>query len=107
MVLDTANLTYILNGTSLAVAPEKCTGCGICLDVCPHAVLEIHNRKVVVSARERCMECGACRLNCPHEAIAVVSGVGCVAAIVNGLLKNTAPQCGCSTESESESTGCR
>ena len=104
MVLDTANLTYIRNGTSLAVDPDNCSGCGICLDVCPHAVLELRERKAVVAARDRCMECGACRLNCPHEAIAVTAGVGCVAAIVNGLLKNTAPQCGCSAETES--TGC-
>lgn len=104
MVLDTANLTYIQNGTSLAVDTEKCTGCGICLDVCPHAVLELIGRKAVVSARDRCMECGACRLNCPHEAIAVTAGVGCVAAIVNGLLHNTEPQCGCSTDGGN--TGC-
>jgi NAD-dependent dihydropyrimidine dehydrogenase PreA subunit len=97
MITDTANLTYILNGSSLVVHREKCLGCGNCLEVCPHDVLEIRDRKAFVVARERCMECGACRLNCPVGAIEVTPGVGCVAAIVNGLIKGTAPQCGCSS----------
>lgn len=103
--MHTEDLTYILNGSSLVVESQRCTGCGICLEVCPHAVLEIRNRKAVVAARERCMECGACRLNCPHEAIAVTAGVGCVAAIVKGLRKGTAPQCGCSGGSHGDERG--
>ncbi len=103
--MRTEDLTYILNGTSLVVDVQRCTGCKACLDVCPHAVLEIRDRKAVVAARERCMECGACRLNCPHQAIAVTPGVGCVAAIVNGLRRRTAPQCGCSGGSQKDERG--
>lgn len=95
MVFDTTQLTYIKNGSSLGIDPEKCIGCGICIDVCPHAVLEMQDRRAVVQERARCMECGACRLNCPPDAIAVASGVGCVAAIVEGMRKGTAPTCGC------------
>lgn len=88
---------YLRNGDSLAVDGEKCTGCGICLEVCPHAVLSFADKKAVVTDRRRCMECGACARNCPFGAITVSSGVGCAAAIINGKLKGTAPDCGCGT----------
>jgi NAD-dependent dihydropyrimidine dehydrogenase PreA subunit len=97
MILDSTKLAYVGNGSSLQLDAELCTGCGSCLDVCPHAVLALHERKAVVAARERCMECGACRLNCPFHAIDVTAGVGCVAAIVNGILGKGGTQCGCST----------
>jgi hypothetical protein len=42
------------------------------------------------------MECGACSLNCERQAIYVKSGVGCAAGIIQGILKNTEPTCGCS-----------
>lgn len=105
MILDTTKLTYLSNGSSLRIDAASCTGCHTCLDVCPHAVLEMLERKSVVAARDRCMECGACRLNCPAHAIVVTPGVGCVAAIVNGMRSKTLPQCGCSTV-DCSSNGC-
>jgi NAD-dependent dihydropyrimidine dehydrogenase PreA subunit len=101
MILDTTKLTYIGNGSSLRIAAEHCTGCGACVDVCPHAVLEVHERGAVVVARGRCMECGACRLNCPSHAIDVTPGVGCVAAIVQGMRGENGPQCDCSSTGRS------
>lgn len=95
MPLDTTKLTYLRNGSSLKIDAEQCTGCGHCIDVCPHAVLELSRRVAVATALGRCMECGACRMNCPSEAISVTPGVGCVAAIVNGMLNDSAPSCGC------------
>ena len=44
--------------------------------------------------REACMECGACARNCPRGAIRVQAGVGCAAAIIGGIIRGTAPQCG-------------
>ncbi len=32
---------YIKNGESLVVDAEKCTGCGTCIEVCPHNVFMI------------------------------------------------------------------
>lgn len=89
------NYSYIFNGKSLKIDRDKCTGCGICREVCPHEVLAIHDRKAEISVRGRCMECGACAMNCPFGAIAVEKGVGCAAAIIGGILKGTAPDCGC------------
>lgn len=96
--------TYILNGKSLTIDEAKCTGCGICTEVCPHAVLAITQGKATVHDRPRCMECGACAMNCPFAAIAVDKGVGCAAAIIGGLLRGTAPECGCGCGGDSAKT---
>jgi NAD-dependent dihydropyrimidine dehydrogenase PreA subunit len=78
-------MRYILSGHSLVLDSGLCNGCGRCEEVCPHAVFAIHERKAVLADRDACMQCGACRMNCPVGAIAVSSGVGCVAAVVNSL----------------------
>ncbi len=79
---------YPLNGESLALDADACVGCGLCVEVCPHAVFDTDavSRKAVVARRGSCMECGACALNCPARAIAVNRGVGCAAAIIDRLL---------------------
>lgn len=86
---------YLRNVVSLDVDREKCTGCGMCVTVCPHAVFEIHERKARIMDRDGCMECGACGLNCPVEAISVDSGVGCATAVIMGALRGTEPTCDC------------
>lgn len=86
--------------TSLRIDPDRCAGCGMCLNVCPHAVIAIEEGKAIARAPERCMECGACRMNCPLGAIAVQAGVGCAQAILRGMLGGKAPSCGCSCGDE-------
>lgn len=93
------SMSYLKNGETLSIQPEKCSGCGRCYEVCPHQVLAIENRKVQIVNRSGCMECGACQKNCPTAAIIVQSGVGCAYAILNGFLRRTAPDCGCATSS--------
>jgi NAD-dependent dihydropyrimidine dehydrogenase PreA subunit len=87
--------TYMKNGETLSLNRDKCTGCGMCLEVCPHAVYRMESGKAEIAGRQYCMECGACKMNCPAGAIAVESGVGCAGAIIMGLIKNTSPDCGC------------
>jgi NAD-dependent dihydropyrimidine dehydrogenase PreA subunit len=89
---------YIKNGGSLALDADKCTGCGACMDVCPHNVFMMTDNKAFINLREACMECGACKLNCPAGAIGVNSGVGCAAAVIGGMLGNKSPSCGCGEE---------
>jgi predicted Fe-Mo cluster-binding NifX family protein/ferredoxin len=49
------------------VDPDKCTGCGICVDVCPAGAIEV-NKQAVVDA-EACTGCAACVSECPNGAI--------------------------------------
>lgn len=96
-------LRYLSNVTTLELDESKCTGCGMCVSVCPHEVFVLEDGKASLRDRDACMECGACARNCPAEAIEVRAGVGCAAAVLSGKLRKSAPVCGCSQDSE---TGC-
>lgn len=50
---------------------EKCTGCEICISVCPFNALEMKEGKA--SVNDQCNLCGACAPECPMEAITVPS----------------------------------
>ena len=76
---------------------ELCTGCGMWVDVCPHAVFALNSRTIHVVRADACMECGACQVNCPFGAIQVDSGVGCAAAMIRAALtRQKQGECGCS-----------
>ena len=81
---------------TLRYNPDDCIGCGVCLDVCPHAVFAQKDRVVVMANGQACMECGACQVNCPTGAIMVDSGTGCAAAMIRAaLLGKKEATCGC------------
>jgi NAD-dependent dihydropyrimidine dehydrogenase PreA subunit len=90
---------YLMNGKSLELNSEKCVGCGMCINVCPHNVFKMSESKALIADRSGCMECGACSINCPASAIKVKVGVGCAAAIIIGMIKKKAPECGCTGSS--------
>jgi len=92
-------LLYLRDVVTLKLDGEKCTGCGTCLSVCPHAVLELTNGRVEIKNRDACMECGACAQNCPVKAVTVRSGVGCAAAVINSALGRKNASC-CTLDSE-------
>lgn len=79
-------MIYLHDVVSLKLDEGKCSGCGRCLEVCPHAVLSPLNGRVRIRERDACMECGACSRNCPTAAISVRTGVGCAAAVINAAL---------------------
>lgn len=87
---------YLKNVATLKLSTEKCMGCGMCLNVCPHGVFALKEGKAQITGRDSCMECGACLKNCPFSAILVSSGVGCASAIIKGLLTGSEPSCDCS-----------
>lgn len=87
-------LQYLKNVVTLELDREKCLGCGMCLEVCPHNVFTIAQGKALTNNRDSCMECGACAKNCPLSAIIVRPGVGCAGAIILGKLKGSG-ECSC------------
>ena len=92
-------LKYLSKVSTIQVDPEKCIGCGMCLEVCPHGVLRLEEGGIVLADHDACMECGACAKNCPVSAIRMTPGVGCAAAIITGWIRRTEPTCGCSAGS--------
>lgn len=90
---------YLKDVSTLKMDSNKCTGCGMCIEVCPHRVFALNNGKSHIVDKNSCMECGACVKNCPFSALEVKPGVGCAAAIIKGWLTGTEPNCGCSDDS--------
>ncbi|MCF7958352.1 MAG: 4Fe-4S dicluster domain-containing protein, partial [Phycisphaerae bacterium] len=68
-------LKYISGVVTLAYDSQKCKGCRKCMEVCPHGVFVVEERKARIVDRDRCMECGACSKNCATGAISVKAGV--------------------------------
>ena len=97
------HLIYLNDVVTLKLEQEKCVGCGVCLSVCPHAVLSLTNGKIEIADRDACMECGACARNCPAEALNVRSGVGCAVAVINAMLGRKSSSCCCVVDSEEKS----
>ncbi len=62
----------------LVIREERCKSCGICLDACPNACLEVSNRlnaqgyrPVAVKDAEACTGCAICARLCPDVVIEV------------------------------------
>ncbi len=89
------NQTYLRNVATLEYDASKCTGCRVCVEVCPHNVFRMNNKRAEVIDVDRCMECGACEINCLTQAISVNNGVGCATAVISGFIKGTEPTCDC------------
>jgi NAD-dependent dihydropyrimidine dehydrogenase PreA subunit len=99
-------MTYLKNVATLRYDPEKCTGCGRCVQVCTCEVFELQSGKAAVIDRDRCMECGACSLNCDFGALTVNAGVGCAAAVIQGMITGGEPSCGCGGKDPGPATCC-
>ncbi len=70
------DIRYLDDISSLVLTDEKCVGCGLCIEVCPHGVFEMQHNKARIVDFNACMECGACVNNCPSGALSVSPGVG-------------------------------
>jgi NAD-dependent dihydropyrimidine dehydrogenase PreA subunit len=78
---------YLQNVATLEIDQTACTGCGICLEVCPHQVIKLTEKRAAILDLDACMECGACAKNCPVAAIQVDAGVGCASGLINEWLR--------------------
>lgn len=70
------SLKYLKNVSTLKLNQDKCIGCGMCVQVCPHQVFAVKEGKASILDKDSCMECGACAQNCVASAVTVRSGVG-------------------------------
>lgn len=53
---------------SIKVINEKCTGCSLCIKVCPFGAIKLVNKKAVIDL-DKCNLCGACIEACKFDAI--------------------------------------
>ena len=56
---------------NITVDVGKCTGCGVCISVCPLSVYVMDSGKSRSVKEKECTVCRACENMCPEEAIAV------------------------------------
>lgn len=54
-----------------AIDTVECSGCGICVDICPTSVLDISGSVASVINEDSCSGCGECMEECPLGAIVV------------------------------------
>jgi NAD-dependent dihydropyrimidine dehydrogenase PreA subunit len=78
---------YLKNVATLELDQDLCNGCGRCMEVCPHQVFALAEKRAAISDLDACMECGACAKNCPATAIRVDAGVGCASGLINEWLR--------------------
>ncbi len=68
-----------IRGTYVAVDWDICTGCGICLEVCPQQLYEwvetsnhpVSEKKAFPTREPDCVQCYKCETKCPAQAIRI------------------------------------
>lgn len=68
-VLD---VTAFVGGDKAGITPERCSGCGRCLDVCRFGAVERNGDVCRIEALS-CEGCAACFFQCPADAITMTS----------------------------------
>jgi len=69
--------------TELAFVVQRCTGCGRCVDACPHRAVRSGAPPAEGGA---CRACGACVEACPHEARRLVGRSATVGELMDDVL---------------------
>jgi len=67
--MQTADMLY--------VDVDRCSGCGVCVDVCPSGAMSVQDGKASIN-QALCTHCEACFHACPEQAILSVSERGLV-----------------------------
>lgn len=74
----------------LALRPDLCIGCGICVEVCPNGVHRFTSSGEHLLGRDRCALCGRCAEACYAEALTMVGRKRSVASVLDELLEDRA-----------------
>ena len=53
------------------IDPERCNGCGVCLQACPHNAITGKKKEAHLIDTQLCQKCGICRSDCKFDAIQV------------------------------------
>ncbi len=59
-----------VGGRVMAIAPNRCTACGKCIDICQWNAISKTGSSVSINA-DKCEGCGACTLICPESAVEI------------------------------------
>lgn len=59
---------------NIYINPKRCTGCGACVDTCPHGCIEGQPSYIHMLDDYDCTKCGTCVEACPHGAIVLTTG---------------------------------
>ena len=54
------------------ISPETCTGCGLCVTVCPEKAISGEKKEPHLIDQSKCIKCGLCADSCRFDAIEVV-----------------------------------
>jgi len=78
---------------NISINTDKCTGCGLCVDVCKDFGLEIVDHKVAISDKPifGCIACGHCMMVCPTDVIAIEGRTLAPVQLFNLPDKSTVP----------------
>lgn len=68
---------------------EKCTGCGICAQVCPQNAVSIKDGKAITD-NERCNGCGTCTIHCLQNIREIAGRKYTIKELVKELMKDEA-----------------
>ena len=60
------------------IDPDKCNGCGLCVDYCPMDVIRMNEKTGIAEIRypKDCIVCYNCEFDCPADAIYISSERG-------------------------------
>lgn len=74
--------THAEHGFAVQLNREACTGCKICMNVCPRNVFEFSTdaHKVTLERPSECVRCGACIVQCPVDALWFQNAAGQIVA---------------------------
>ncbi|MDD5174548.1 MAG: electron transfer flavoprotein subunit alpha [Candidatus Omnitrophica bacterium] len=62
-----------MDDSKIKIITEKCTGCTLCVRICPFGAIKVENKKAIIDL-SKCNLCGACVDSCKFTAIVLDKG---------------------------------